>query len=40
VATCTPPPGTPCMKTVTVTVFYRDDKGQERGIPLTSIFVR
>ncbi len=40
VAICVPPPGSPCMKTVTVTVFYRDDKGLERGIPLTSIFVR
>jgi prepilin-type N-terminal cleavage/methylation domain-containing protein len=40
VAVCVPPPGTPCMKTVTVTVFYRDDKGLERGIPLTSIFIR
>jgi len=40
VATCVPPPGTPCMKTVTVTVFFRDEKGVERSIPLTSIFVR
>ena len=40
VSTCVPPPGTPCMKTVTVTVFYRDEKGTERAIPLTSIFVR
>ncbi len=39
-AVCTPPPGTPCTKTVTVTVFYRDTAGQEQSVPLTTIFIR
>jgi Tfp pilus assembly protein PilV len=37
---CTPPPGTPCTKTVAVTVFYRDETGQERSVTLRTIFVR
>lgn len=39
-AVCTPPPGTPCTKTVTVTVFYRDPGGEEQSVPLTTIFIR
>lgn len=39
-AACTPPPGTPCTKTVTVTVFYRDERGTERSVAVSTIFVR
>ena len=39
-ATCTPPPGTPCTKRVTVTVFFRDDAGLERSVAVRTIFVR
>jgi type II secretory pathway pseudopilin PulG len=36
---CTPP-GTPCTKTVTVSVFFRDERGQEQAVTLRTIFVR
>jgi type II secretory pathway pseudopilin PulG len=39
-ATCTPPPGTPCTKTVTVSIFFRDERGQEQSVDLRTIFVR
>jgi Tfp pilus assembly protein PilV len=39
-AACTPPPPTPCTKLVTVSVFYRDETGQERDVALRNIFVR
>lgn len=34
------PPATPCSKTVTVAVFFRDQAGQERSVQLTTILVR
>jgi prepilin-type N-terminal cleavage/methylation domain-containing protein len=39
-ALCVPPPGTPCTKTVTVSVFFRDERGQEQTVALRTIFVR
>jgi Tfp pilus assembly protein PilV len=39
-AVCTPAPGTPCSKRVTVRVFFRDHQGQEQHVPLNTIFVR
>ncbi|MBI3454914.1 MAG: prepilin-type N-terminal cleavage/methylation domain-containing protein [Candidatus Rokubacteria bacterium] len=39
-AACTPAPGTPCSKTVTVTVFYKDEAGVERSVSLATVFIR
>jgi type II secretory pathway pseudopilin PulG len=39
-ASCLPPPGTPCTKTVAVSVFFRDERGQEQSVDLRTIFVR
>lgn len=37
---CTPPSGTPCSKTVTVTVSFREPSGDEHSVELTTILVR
>lgn len=37
---CTPPPGTPCTKTVRVETFFRDERGQEQSTALQLVFVR
>ncbi|HSE95099.1 MAG TPA: prepilin-type N-terminal cleavage/methylation domain-containing protein [Methylomirabilota bacterium] len=39
-ANCIPAPPTPCTKTVTVRVFFRDERGQEQSVDLRTIFVR
>jgi type II secretory pathway pseudopilin PulG len=39
-ATCLPAPPTPCTKTVIVSVFFRDERGQEQSVDLRTIFVR
>ncbi len=38
-ATCVPP-GTPCSKTVTVSIFTREATGEQHSARLTTIFVR
>jgi Tfp pilus assembly protein PilV len=40
VANCIPAPPTPCTKTVTVSIFFRDERGQEQSVDLRTIFVR
>ena len=39
-ANCLPAPPMPCTKTVTVSIFYRDERGQEQSVALRTIFVR
>jgi type II secretory pathway pseudopilin PulG len=39
-ATCLPAPPTPCTKTVRVSIFFRDERGQEQSVDLRTIFVR
>jgi type II secretory pathway pseudopilin PulG len=39
-ANCLPAPPTPCTKTVIVSVFFRDERGQEQRVDLRTIFVR
>lgn len=40
VTECVPPPGTPCSKTVTVSVSFREPSGNEQSVELTTILVR
>ena len=37
---CVPPPGTPCSKTVTVSVSFREPSGDEHLVELATILVR
>jgi Tfp pilus assembly protein PilV len=39
-ANCLPAPPTPCTKTVIVSIFFRDERGQEQSVDLRTIFVR
>ncbi len=39
IATCVPP-GTPCSKTVSVSIFIREATGEQHSARLTTIFVR